>query len=132
MHERERWQVIKAMLQESGLVRVADVCRATAASEAFVPEFLATVTSVGPLTAGPLACGRALIATGAAVPATAGASGVTGTGGMATGFGGLETATSLDPSRALIMVSQPFAARPGNTGLQALPALMLVTENTRL
>src|SRR5271154_1654769 len=36
VHERERWQVIKAMLRESGLVRVADVCRATGASEASV------------------------------------------------------------------------------------------------
>ena len=36
MHERERWQVIKAMLRESGLVRVADVCRVTGASEASV------------------------------------------------------------------------------------------------
>jgi len=36
VHERERWQVIKAMLRDSGLVRVADVCRATGASEASV------------------------------------------------------------------------------------------------
>ncbi|THD48121.1 MAG: DeoR/GlpR transcriptional regulator [Bradyrhizobium sp.] len=36
MHERERGQIIKAMLRESGLIRVADVCRATGASEASV------------------------------------------------------------------------------------------------
>jgi DeoR family transcriptional regulator, ulaG and ulaABCDEF operon transcriptional repressor len=36
VHERERWQVIKAMLQEDALVRIADACRATGASEASV------------------------------------------------------------------------------------------------
>src|SRR5262249_18611234 len=110
-------------------ISVAAAASAAPAPVSFLPP--ATATSVGPLTAGPLTGGRALIATGAAVPAaTGGASGVTGTGAMATGFGGRAAATSLDPSRVVMTVSQPFAARPGYTGLQASPALALVTENT--
>lgn len=47
MHERERWQVIKAMLRESGLVRVSDVCRATGASEASVRRDFARLAQNG-------------------------------------------------------------------------------------
>src|ERR1700761_3008618 len=47
VHERERWQVIKAMLRESGLVRVADVCRATGASEASVRRDFARLAANG-------------------------------------------------------------------------------------
>ncbi len=47
MHERERWQVIKAMLRESALVRVADVCRATGASEASVRRDFARLAETG-------------------------------------------------------------------------------------
>ncbi len=47
MHERERWQVIKAMLRENGLVRVADVCRATDASEASVRRDFARLAQNG-------------------------------------------------------------------------------------
>ncbi len=47
MHERERWQVIKAMLRESGLVRVVDVCRATNASEASVRRDFARLAKHG-------------------------------------------------------------------------------------
>lgn len=47
MHERERWQVIKAMLRKSGLVRVADVCRATDASEASVRRDFARLAERG-------------------------------------------------------------------------------------
>ena len=36
MHERERWQVIRGMLRERALVRIADVLKATGASEASV------------------------------------------------------------------------------------------------
>ncbi len=50
MHERERWQVIKAMLRESGLVRVADVCRATGASEASVRRDFARLAGSGAAT----------------------------------------------------------------------------------
>ena len=47
MHERERWQVIKAMLRDSSLVRVADVCRATGASEASVRRDFARLAGSG-------------------------------------------------------------------------------------
>jgi len=47
VHERERWQVIKAMLRDSGLVRVADVCRATGASEASVRRDFARLAGSG-------------------------------------------------------------------------------------
>ena len=47
MHERERWQVVKAMLRDSGLVRVADVCRATGASEASVRRDFARLAESG-------------------------------------------------------------------------------------
>ena len=47
MHERERWQAIKGMLRESGLVRVADVCRATGASEASVRRDFARLAQHG-------------------------------------------------------------------------------------
>ena len=47
MHERERWQVIKVMLRDSGLVRVADVCRATGASEATVRRDFAQLAGSG-------------------------------------------------------------------------------------
>jgi DeoR family ulaG and ulaABCDEF operon transcriptional repressor len=36
VHERERWQVIKGLLRERSLVRIADACRATGVSEASV------------------------------------------------------------------------------------------------
>ena len=47
MHERERWQVIKAMLPASGLVRVAAVCHATGASEASVRRDFARLAETG-------------------------------------------------------------------------------------
>ena len=47
MHERERWQVIKAMLKERSLVRIADVCRATGASEASVRRDFARLAEKG-------------------------------------------------------------------------------------
>ena len=47
MHERERWQVIKAMLRESSLVRIADACRATGASEASVRRDFARLAETG-------------------------------------------------------------------------------------
>jgi DeoR family transcriptional regulator, ulaG and ulaABCDEF operon transcriptional repressor len=47
VHERERRQIIKAMLRESGLVRVADVCRATDASEASVRRDFAKLAEAG-------------------------------------------------------------------------------------
>jgi DeoR family ulaG and ulaABCDEF operon transcriptional repressor len=47
VHERERWQVIKAMLRDTGLVRVADVCRATGASEASVRRDFARLAGSG-------------------------------------------------------------------------------------
>lgn len=47
MHERERWQVIKAMLRDSGLVRLVDVCRATGASEASVRRDFARLAGSG-------------------------------------------------------------------------------------
>ena len=50
MHERERWQVIKAMLKEHSLVRIADVCRATGASEASVRRDFARLAELGAAT----------------------------------------------------------------------------------
>lgn len=50
MHERERWQVIKAMLREHALVRIADVCRATGASEASVRRDFARLAELGAAT----------------------------------------------------------------------------------
>src|SRR5580658_8918132 len=47
VHERERWQVIKAMLREHTLVRIADVCRATGASEASVRRDFARLAENG-------------------------------------------------------------------------------------
>jgi DeoR family ulaG and ulaABCDEF operon transcriptional repressor len=50
VHERERWQVIKAMLREHALVRIADVCRATGASEASVRRDFARLAELGAAT----------------------------------------------------------------------------------
>jgi DeoR family ulaG and ulaABCDEF operon transcriptional repressor len=50
VHERERWQVIKAMLKEQTLVRIADVCRATGASEASVRRDFARLAELGSAT----------------------------------------------------------------------------------
>jgi DeoR family ulaG and ulaABCDEF operon transcriptional repressor len=50
VHERERWQVIKAMLREHTLVRIADVCRATGASEASVRRDFARLAELGSAT----------------------------------------------------------------------------------
>lgn len=50
MHERERWQVIKAMLKQQLLVRVADVCRATGASEASVRRDFSRLAEMGSAT----------------------------------------------------------------------------------
>ncbi|MGD0722975.1 MAG: DeoR/GlpR family DNA-binding transcription regulator [Roseiarcus sp.] len=50
MHERERWQVIKGMLREHALVRIADVCRATGASEASVRRDFARLAEQGAAT----------------------------------------------------------------------------------
>ena len=50
MHERERWQIIKAMLKEHSLVRIADVCRATGASEASVRRDFARLAELGSAT----------------------------------------------------------------------------------
>jgi DeoR family ulaG and ulaABCDEF operon transcriptional repressor len=47
VHERERWQVIKAMLKQQQLVHVADVCRATGASEASVRRDFARLAEMG-------------------------------------------------------------------------------------
>jgi DeoR family ulaG and ulaABCDEF operon transcriptional repressor len=47
VHERERWQVIKALLRERPLVRIADVCRATGASEASVRRDFARLAEQG-------------------------------------------------------------------------------------
>ncbi|MCL2429946.1 MAG: DeoR/GlpR family DNA-binding transcription regulator [Alphaproteobacteria bacterium] len=47
MHERERWQVIKALLRERSLVRVADACSATGASEASVRRDFASLAGQG-------------------------------------------------------------------------------------
>lgn len=50
MHERERWQVIKAMLKQQLLVRIADVCRATGASEASVRRDFSRLAEMGSAT----------------------------------------------------------------------------------
>ena len=50
MHERERWQVIKAMLKQQLLVRIADVCRATGASEASVRRDFSRLAEMGTAT----------------------------------------------------------------------------------
>lgn len=47
MHERERWQVVKAMLKERTLVRIADACRATGASAASVRRDFARLAEQG-------------------------------------------------------------------------------------
>ncbi|MBR0856930.1 DeoR/GlpR family DNA-binding transcription regulator [Bradyrhizobium liaoningense] len=47
MHERERWQVIKALLRERPLVRIADVCRATGVSEATIRRDFARLAEQG-------------------------------------------------------------------------------------
>jgi len=47
VHERERWQVIKALLRERPLVRIADACRATGASEASVRRDFASLAEQG-------------------------------------------------------------------------------------
>jgi DeoR family ulaG and ulaABCDEF operon transcriptional repressor len=47
VHERERWQVIKALLRERPLVRIADICRATGASEASVRRDFASLAEQG-------------------------------------------------------------------------------------
>src|SRR5450631_1918715 len=50
VHERERWQVIKAMLKQQLLVRIADVCRATGASEASVRRDFSRLAEMGSAT----------------------------------------------------------------------------------
>ncbi len=50
MHERERWQIIRAMLRQHTLVRIADVCRATGASEASVRRDFARLAELGAAT----------------------------------------------------------------------------------
>ncbi|HYS89147.1 MAG TPA: DeoR/GlpR family DNA-binding transcription regulator, partial [Bradyrhizobium sp.] len=50
MHERERWQVIKAMLKQQALVHIADVCRATGASEASVRRDFSRLAEMGSAT----------------------------------------------------------------------------------
>ena len=47
MHERERWQVIKGLLRERSLVRIADACRATGVSEASVRRDFARLAEQG-------------------------------------------------------------------------------------
>src|SRR5579864_2979653 len=47
VHERERWQVIKALLRERSLVRIADACRATGASEASIRRDFARLAEQG-------------------------------------------------------------------------------------
>jgi DeoR/GlpR family transcriptional regulator of sugar metabolism len=47
VHERERWQVIKALLRERSLVRIADACRATGVSEASVRRDFARLAEQG-------------------------------------------------------------------------------------
>jgi DeoR family ulaG and ulaABCDEF operon transcriptional repressor len=50
VHERERRQIIQAMLQERGMVRVADICQATGASEASVRRDFARLAEAGAAT----------------------------------------------------------------------------------
>ena len=47
VHERERRQVIKTMLGERGIVRVAEICQATGASEASVRRDFARLADTG-------------------------------------------------------------------------------------
>nr|WP_283841752.1 DeoR/GlpR family DNA-binding transcription regulator [Bradyrhizobium manausense] len=47
VHERERWQVIKALLRERSLVRIADACRATGVSEASIRRDFARLAEQG-------------------------------------------------------------------------------------
>jgi DeoR family transcriptional regulator, ulaG and ulaABCDEF operon transcriptional repressor len=47
VHERERRQIIKAMVQERGVVRVAEICQATGASEASVRRDFARLADTG-------------------------------------------------------------------------------------
>lgn len=47
MHERERWQVIKTLLRERSLVRIADACRATGVSEASIRRDFAKLAEQG-------------------------------------------------------------------------------------
>jgi DeoR family transcriptional regulator, ulaG and ulaABCDEF operon transcriptional repressor len=47
VHERERWQVIRALLRERSLVRIADACRATGASEASIRRDFARLAEQG-------------------------------------------------------------------------------------
>jgi DeoR family ulaG and ulaABCDEF operon transcriptional repressor len=47
MHERERWQIIRAMLRERALVRIADVLKATGASEASIRRDFAKLAETG-------------------------------------------------------------------------------------
>jgi len=47
MHERERWQIIRAMLRERALVRIADVLKATGASEASIRRDFAKLAENG-------------------------------------------------------------------------------------
>jgi DeoR family ulaG and ulaABCDEF operon transcriptional repressor len=47
MHERERWQIIRAMLRERAVVRIADVLEATGASEASVRRDFAKLAENG-------------------------------------------------------------------------------------
>lgn len=47
VHERERWQVIKALLRERSLVRIADACRATGVSEASIRRDFARLAAQG-------------------------------------------------------------------------------------
>jgi DeoR family transcriptional regulator, ulaG and ulaABCDEF operon transcriptional repressor len=47
VHERERWQIIKAMLRDNAVVRIADACRATRASEASVRRDFARLAESG-------------------------------------------------------------------------------------
>ena len=47
MHERERWQIIQALLHERSLVQVIDVCEATGASPASVRRDFAKLAEQG-------------------------------------------------------------------------------------
>jgi DeoR family ulaG and ulaABCDEF operon transcriptional repressor len=47
VHERERWQVIKGLLRDRSLVRIADACRATGVSEASVRRDFARLAEQG-------------------------------------------------------------------------------------
>src|SRR5271167_2629381 len=47
MHECERWQIIRAMLRERALVRIADVLKATGASEASVRRDFVKLAETG-------------------------------------------------------------------------------------